>query len=690
MPGLWSPPAGSAHCEFGLRWALTLEDLKEWFREYAPSDAFLVALEKGAVDAAGVRQPTTSGYHYATCTLPQLVALLESARNQPSQLNFYEVRTLRFASLGSISKRPTQYIVDERPRRVGFDLEFELAEPTGRHLARAAVLWPSDYEAVFADKELFLRRTLVDVILPALSALAGRTLSAADCYVTDSSKPAKQRWVTSPALFTVTDTSLGWVWGATPSYHVVLDVILPDAPSRLAFHNWIQATFLKGDEAQRLKPLLDCSVYGNGRAMRLVGCNKVGKVPRLVPVASVGGLAFKPTPPFSLETPFTEELLATHMWTAVAGRAGCTELRLRTEAPAPRAKGQRSIPAKRKRGGPAEASLLVNCVEQDVLDALTELGFDVDACQGVSKAGDELRFRYRAVCPLCEADEHGSNFALWTRDGKLFVKSYSGDHAGDAPVTSRYTMTPEAFTALYGISFTEYHDRVLASLLGGDDGEAVLPEGSLVGPEILWRTGRPHDSKSFLTKIVSGGAVYRASFSPRRLDWRLLGVLPAELPLNEPGSATPRHIPAEAAFYIPTLARVRPGWTLVAPKHGTFNTREHTFLSLYTVLDEQGRVTHADGFRRVFGVTAFDILLGQKKDELGGYMFTPWATVFYDDLARWWADASRPMGLPPPSEDGVWKLPCCKERLCSRSEGCSLTTRAPWLFLRQLSLHNNT
>jgi len=98
MPGLWSPPAGSAHCEFGLRWAFTIEDLKEWFSEHAPSDAFLVALEKGVVDAAGVRQPTTSGYHYAACTLPQLVALLESARNQPSQLNFYEVRTLRFAA----------------------------------------------------------------------------------------------------------------------------------------------------------------------------------------------------------------------------------------------------------------------------------------------------------------------------------------------------------------------------------------------------------------------------------------------------------------------------------------------------------------------------------------------------------------------------------------------------------------
>jgi len=91
---LWSP-TGSAHREFGLCWAFTLEELKQWFRERAPLDAFLVALEKGAVDATGVRQPTRAGYHYAVCTLPQLVALLEAARRQPSQLNFYEVRLLR-------------------------------------------------------------------------------------------------------------------------------------------------------------------------------------------------------------------------------------------------------------------------------------------------------------------------------------------------------------------------------------------------------------------------------------------------------------------------------------------------------------------------------------------------------------------------------------------------------------------
>ncbi len=200
-PQLWVPP-GDAHCEFGLQWAYTykgeLGSLEQWFREKAPADAFLVALEKGAVDADGVRQPAGRGYHFTAVTLPGLVALLETVRSQPANLNLYE------------------YLVDERPRRIGVDLEYELAEP--KHREPASELWPDDFEAVFADKELFLRRTLVDVFLPALSALVGRTLTTADCYLMDSS----------------TST------GSKQSYHVVLDVVLPDKASREAFHRWIQ------------------------------------------------------------------------------------------------------------------------------------------------------------------------------------------------------------------------------------------------------------------------------------------------------------------------------------------------------------------------------------------------------------------------------------------------------------------
>ena len=421
----------------------------------------------------------------------------------------------------------------------------------------------------------------MDIILPALSALAGRTLLAADCYVTDSSKPAKQ------------------------SYHVVLDVVLPDAPSRLAFHHWIQATFLKGGDMQRLAPLMDCSVYGNGRPMRLVGCNKVGKAPRLVPAARVGSLVFKPTPPFSLGMPFTEELLGAHMWTAVAGRAGCTELRLRGEAPAPRAMGPRSRPAKRQRGGPADASLVVHRVEQDVLDALTELGFDVDACQGVSEAGDELRFRYRALCPLCEADEHGSNFALWTRDGKLFVKSYSGGHAGGAPAAA-----------------------------------------DLAPPATLEAAAVP--------ALVGNGT----------------------------------HLPLACAFYAEGIAKLgareqRGAWRLV-PASYTFTTRYYTFLALFEV-HEGHSALHADGCKRMVGITTrCEVVIGKK---LGAstYQWENITSRFSDQLRAWWDTHPACQAVPAP-EDGIYTLPCCAAASCQQP-ACWTSTGTPWCHLHELAAH---
>ena len=253
------------------------------------------------------------------------------------------------------------------------DLEYELA----KHREPASELWPDDFEAVFADKELFLRRTLVDVFLPALSALVGRTLTPADCYVMDSS----------------TST------GSKQSYHMVLDVLLPDKASREAFHRWIQVTFRTGRASQRLSPFLDCSVYSSVQPMRLVACNKTGKQARLVPVASVGSLVFKPVPPFSLAESFTEELLATHMWTAVVGRGGCTELRLATKAPT--AAGDRSRPMSHRDGGQSQIK--------------TKRNRSDDA------------------------------------------------HPGDSqpPVSLRSNMTRDAFATLFGISFGDYKAGVL-------------------------------------------------------------------------------------------------------------------------------------------------------------------------------------------------------------------------------------
>jgi hypothetical protein len=105
-----------------------------------------------------------------------------------------------------------------------------------------------------------------------------------------------------------------------------------------------------------------------------------------------------------------------------------------------------------------------------------------------------------------------------------------------------YTMSRETFTARYGLSFDAYHAQVLAMLGDGDgDGEALLPAGDRVGAKIYWRTRRPHkcprgethESNSFLTRLESDGAVFRACLAERckqadaHLDWRIIGLLGA-------------------------------------------------------------------------------------------------------------------------------------------------------------------
>jgi hypothetical protein len=624
-PQLWVPPA-DAHREFGLWWAYTYKgkqgSLQQWFRDEAPADAFLVALEKGAVDADGVRQPAGRGYLFTAVTLPGLVALLETVRSQPANLNLYE------------------YLVDERPRRIGVDLEYELAEP--KHREPASELWPDDFEAVFADKELFLRRTLVDVFLPALSALVGRTLTTADCYVMDSS----------------TST------GSKQSYHVVLDVVLPDKASREAFHRWIQVTFRTGRASQRLSPLLDCGVYSSVRAMRLGGCNKTGKQARLVPVASVGNLVFKPVPRFSLAEPFTEELLATHMWTAVVGRGGCTELRLATKAPT--AAGDSSRPMSHRDGGRSQIK--------------TKRKRSDDADPGDSQP----------------------------------------------PVSLRDNMSREAFAALFGISFDDYHVRVLTTWFGGGVAKAYLPDEDQAGAEIYWKTelphncpgGETHEKNSFLTRIEVGGAVYCACFSkkcagkvPRDTDkhwpgpgvWRLLGFLPVHQPppasagspglCPPPASAVPHvgegtHLPLSASFYAEGVAKLgAPLWRLV-PASFTFSTRFYTFMALFDVYEGHSLV-HADGRKRMLGVTdSCEVVLGTKK----GALRYDWEVVthrFFDELRDWWGVHPVRQTVPPPPEGSrVYKLPCCLAVAC-RERSCSAftSTGAPWLHLHLLASH---
>ena len=624
-PQLWVP-SGDAHCEFGLRWAYKYKgELEQWFRDKAPADAFLVALQKGAVDADGVRQPAGQGYHFTAVTLPGLVALLETVRSQPANLNLYE------------------YLVDERPRRIGVDLEYELAEP--KHREPASELWPDDFEAVFADKELFLRRTLVDVFLPALSALVGRTLTTADCYLMDSS----------------TST------GSKKSYHVVTDVVLPDKASREAFHRWIQVTFRTGRASKRLSPLLDCSVYSSVKPMRLGGCNKTGKQARLVPVASVGSLVFKPVPSFSLAEPFTEELLATHMWTAVVGRGGCTELRLAPEAPGA---GDRSRPKSRRDGGQSQIK--------------TKRKRSDDADPGDSQP----------------------------------------------PVSLRDNMSREAFAALFGISFEDYKAGVLTNWFDGGVAEADLPpDDNRVGPEIYWKTKLPHqcsgghfhEKNSFITRLEVGGAVYRACFStkcagndPRDTDkhwpgpgvWRLLGFLPvggssAPATPSELGQPPPSphvgegtHLPLVASFYAEGIEKLgakggQPEvWRLV-PASYTFETRDYRFLALFEVYEGHLAV-HSDGYKRLVGVTdRCQVVVGKKRGD-ARYEWELITHCFFAKLREWWEHHPVRSTLPPPeTPEGFlpqYTLPCCAASSC-RLTTCRTHTGAPWRHLHEIAAH---
>jgi hypothetical protein len=84
---------------------------------------------------------------YCSLAFAQLAELIDhvrlSASHGPACLNLYE-----------------EYNVS-RPRRVGFDLDFDIGHElsaTGErdHEQRAATLWPQDYREVAANRELFL------------------------------------------------------------------------------------------------------------------------------------------------------------------------------------------------------------------------------------------------------------------------------------------------------------------------------------------------------------------------------------------------------------------------------------------------------------------------------------------------------------------------------------------------------
>jgi hypothetical protein len=181
---------------------------------------------------------------------------------------------------------------DDRPRRIAYDLEYDLTEP--RHLARAEELG-LDSSAGVAEfaleaKEVFLK-TIFALLLPPMSRLAGRDIDTTGCHLLDSCSSTKL------------------------SFHVVTPLVLATSEARLEFKAWVAEHL-----APKAAPLVDCGVYGSARNMRLSFCTKTGSSARLVPTERVGALRFcagshrDPGSPTEEITPAT---LLDHLWTAI-------------------------------------------------------------------------------------------------------------------------------------------------------------------------------------------------------------------------------------------------------------------------------------------------------------------------------------------------------------------------------------
>jgi hypothetical protein len=234
-------------------------------------------------------------------TFPVLAAFIDHVRLSPeygpSCLNLYEEANV------------------DRPRRVGFDLEFELCHELKNgerdHELRAASLWPADFRTVARTPELFLRRILVDRVIPALNGVAGSRLATGDLYLLDSSSNTKL------------------------SFHVATPLVLANAVDVSRFSQWMRDTFEACDEP--LTPLLDCSVYATRGNMRLPLNRKpatpgsLADKPWLRPVSRIGSLEFADT--HEDATPdgphgHTLELLRHHAWSWVSPNSECISDRL--------------------------------------------------------------------------------------------------------------------------------------------------------------------------------------------------------------------------------------------------------------------------------------------------------------------------------------------------------------------------
>jgi hypothetical protein len=293
----------SVHSELGLRWYHNAAPARDVARRLTGDTGelhFVVALDYGTLRWASgsVRREAVTGADgtpigskmFLPFTYDTLAAYIDAVRLSPaygpSCLNLYEECNI------------------DRPRRVGFDLEFELEyeRKNGErdHEQRAAKLWPADFRAVACTPELFLRRILVDRVLPALNEMTGTQVSTRDMYLMDSSSQGKL------------------------SFHVATPLVLATADDVSIFSRWMRATFENCHEP--LAPLLDCGVYATRGNMRLPLNRKPAKAgaaadkPWLRPVSRVGSLDFAAT--HDAATPsdphgYTLALLRQHTWSCV-------------------------------------------------------------------------------------------------------------------------------------------------------------------------------------------------------------------------------------------------------------------------------------------------------------------------------------------------------------------------------------
>ena len=298
------PKARSVHCELGIMWYHLAEPARDHalcLTKDTGITHFVVALDYGTLQTAadgcirraGVRDEKTGNVIGSKMFLPfcqaSLAAFVDSVRRNPafgpSCLNLYEEANV------------------SRPRRVGFDLEFELGhtlkDGTLDHRACAAALWPTDYEAVASDAGLFLERAFVGTVLTAFNAMAGTSLTTRDCFVLDSSSASKL------------------------SFHISTPVVLRTPLAVELFRLWMRSTFKSGAAAP-ISPLVDVGVYSARSNMRLPLCRKpsapgaAADKPWLRPRSRVGTIEFAPTHDDATpegEHTHMQALLRQHMWT---------------------------------------------------------------------------------------------------------------------------------------------------------------------------------------------------------------------------------------------------------------------------------------------------------------------------------------------------------------------------------------